>query len=138
VNAYQVNLNGKEFYIYEDNGILYTDAPVNDEIVSQLTYGVQVIKQDGMTYFIPTEHSGVRPEYRDYVGQILEGWGYPSEMAEHNQILPVVLLAVLGIGAAAAYYYREELGGLLWKVLIPLFVFGIAAWIGINLGKAAR
>lgn len=102
-------------------------------------YGVDVVRQGDYVYLIPRQKSGVLPEYREAVKQMLIQAGYsPKEaelLAEHNQLQLVTLAVVLAGMAFFAYYYKEQLGEYFWKVILPLFTFGFAAWMAYNAFK---
>ena len=121
----------------------YVAVPAEEfkEVKSALSifYGVDVVRQGDYVYLIPQQKSGVLPEYREAVKQMLIQAGYSPEeakqLAEHNSLQLVTLAVVLAGMAFFAYYYKEQLSEYFWKVILPLFTFGFGAWIAYNAFK---
>jgi len=128
----------------------YVAVPAGDfeKVKSALSifYGVDVVKQGDYIYLFPKQKSGVRHEYREAVKQLLIQEGFDEMtaevLAEHNPLPLTVLATVLAVVAVLTYFYREEikeqlsgLGEYFWKVLLPIFTFGFAAWIAYNAFK---
>ena len=115
----------------------YVAVPSNhvDMVKSALNmaYGVKTVEKDGYIYLFPTTKSGVLPEYREFVKQVLMGMGYSEEraqwLAEHNQIQLITIAALLAGVAYFVYYYREQLSDYFWKVLLPILTFGVGAYV---------
>jgi len=97
-------------------------------------YGVSAVEQGNYVYLIPQQKSGVKPEYRQSVAELLMQNGYSEDEAkrlvEHNPLNLVVLAVVLASIAILVYYYREQVGQYLWNVFLPILTFGMAAFIG--------
>ena len=111
--------------------------------VLPIFYGVEAVEQDSYVYLIPRERSGVLPEYREAVKQLLVQMGFDEgtaqALAEHNQLQLVTLAAVLAAALGLTYYYRDkieeqlgELGEYFWKVVLPILTFGLGAWVAYN------
>ena len=121
----------------------YVAVPAGDfeKVKSALSifYGIDVVRQGDYVYLFPKQRSGVLPEYREAVKQMLIQAGYSPEeakqLAEHNSLQLVTLAVVLAGMAFFAYYYKEQLGEYFWKVILPLFTFGFGAWIAYNAFK---
>lgn len=127
--------------IYIGENYVAVPAEEFERVKSALSifYGVDVVKQGDYVYLIPQQKSGVLPEYREAVKQMLIQAGYSPEeakqLAEHNSLQLITLAVVLAGMAFFAYYYREQLSEYFWKVILPLFTFGFGAWIAYNAFK---
>jgi len=127
--------------IYIGENYVAVPAEEFEEVKSALSifYGVDVVRQGDYVYLIPQQKSGVLPEYREAVKQMLIQAGYSPEeakqLAEHNSLQLITLAVVLAGMAFFAYYYREQLSEYFWKVILPLFTFGFGAWIAYNAFK---
>ena len=138
MRTYTINIQGHEIKAYEYGGKLYFIADVDDEAVknfiNEYTYGVKVRRNGNKLYFIPTEHSGIKPEHRSEVKQYLINSGFSDEEAEyiakHNQIMLVALAVVAALGIGAVMYYRQQIGDLIWKVILPVAIIGGSLYIG--------
>ena len=141
--TYEVEINGVPVRVCMNDGMVYITADADTQairdFVNKVTYGVRIERFGDKVYFMPTEHSGVRPEYRDYITHILMENGYSPEearyLAEHNQISLIVLGVIAAMGAGLAYYTWKNAGTFVQKVMFPLLALIGTAGLVIVMGK---
>jgi len=125
---------GRVLYEIELEDVRYEVAK---QFFSTYFYGIDVLERDGSVYLAVHEKSGIRPEYRDYIKNLLIESGYSPEIAEEfvsrNPIPLAVIIGVIVAGAVGYVIYRvqksaeaEEVSA--FKLLIAVLALAMLAF----------